>query len=83
MFSTLPKGNVVDLTTLAHKLGLKQFLGLLRKANADSGQPPQHFHVSGEEQKQCAECQAWQREFEVIFERVFAPYEDSGEKRPE
>jgi hypothetical protein len=72
----------MDLSALAHKLGLRKFLELLRKADADAdaGPPPQHFHVSGEEQKQCAECQAWQREFEAIFERVFAPYEDEEHK---
>jgi len=70
----------MDLSALAHKLGLRKFPELLRKANADAGPPPQHFHVSGEEQKQCAKCQAWQREFEAIFERVFAPYEGEDHK---
>jgi hypothetical protein len=68
---------------LMRQHGLKAYLDLLRKANADAGPPPQHFHVSGEEQKQCAECQEWQRGLEASFERVFRPFEDNGEKRPE
>jgi hypothetical protein len=69
----------MDHTALTRKLGLSKYIQLIRKANADAGPPPQHFHVSGEEQKLCTECQAWQRVLEASFERVFSPFEDKNE----
>jgi hypothetical protein len=73
-------GNVMDHNAMAHKLGFRKYIQLIRKANADAGPSPQHCHVSSEEQKQCAECQEWQRLLDASFERVFGPYEDKGEK---
>ncbi len=70
----------MDHDAMAHKLGLSKYIQLIRKANADAGPCPQHFHVSGEEQKQCAECQEWQCLLNASFERVFGPYEDKGNK---
>ena len=69
----------MDHNALAHKLGLSKYIQLIRKANADAGPPPQHFHVSGEQQKHCIECQAWQRVLEASFESVFSPFEDENE----
>jgi hypothetical protein len=73
----------MDHHVLSHKLGLKKYIGLIREANAEAGRPPHAHAESGEERKQCAECQAWDRNFEAIWLRVFAPYEDEGETQPE
>jgi hypothetical protein len=64
---------------LMRRIGLAAWWRLARQVNQQAGAPPQHCHASGEEQKRCAECQEWQRNFEAIWERVFGPHEREGE----
>ena len=65
---------------LMRKIGLPAWWRLASKVNEEAGAPPHAHAESGEEQKQCAECQAWQRNFEAIWEKVFGPLEKEGEE---
>lgn len=40
------------------------------KANALAGPPPAHVHESGEERKQCPECQEWNKVFAAAYEKL-------------
>lgn len=40
------------------------------KANALAGPPPEHAHGSGEERKQCPECQEWNKAFAAAYEKL-------------
>jgi hypothetical protein len=65
---------------LIRRIGLKKYIELLRKVNDEAGSPPHPHSESGEEQKRCAECQEWQRNFDRIWEKVFRPLENEGVK---
>jgi hypothetical protein len=64
---------------LMRRIGLAAWWRLARQVNQEAGVPPHAHAESGEEQKRCAECQEWQRNFEAIWERVFGPLETGGE----
>ena len=61
----------IDHHELMRKMGLANYWKLLRKINEEAGAPPHAHDESGEEQKQCAECQARERRFQAIWEREF------------
>jgi hypothetical protein len=67
---------------LIHRIGLREYWKLCSIINEAAGMPPHTHAQSAEEQKQCAECREWHRNFEQIWEEVFGPFlEDNGEKK--
>jgi len=65
---------------LMRRIGLKKYIELLRRVNDEAGAPPHAHAEAGDEQNRCPGCQEWQRNFEVIWKKVFGPLEDQGEK---
>ncbi len=49
---------------------LVSLMALETKANALAGPPPAHAHESGEERKQCPECQEWNKAFAAAYEKL-------------
>jgi hypothetical protein len=64
---------------LINKIGLATWWRAARRVNEEAGVPPDHSHT-GEEQAQCLECRAWRENFEAIWQKVFGPLENEGEK---
>jgi hypothetical protein len=49
---------------------LFSLMTLETNANALAGLPPAHAHESGEERKQCPECQEWNKVFAAAYEKL-------------
>jgi len=45
-------------------------MGKASEASALAGPPPAHAHESGEERKQCPECQEWNKAFAAAYEKL-------------
>jgi hypothetical protein len=67
------KRNPMTHEELMRRIGLGEYWKLCRKISEEAGAPPHAHAESGEEMKQCPECQEWQRNFEAIWQRVFRP----------
>jgi hypothetical protein len=66
---------------LMRRIGMREYWRVCRKINEEAGLPPHAHAQSAEEQKQCAECQEWHRNFERIWERVFGPLLEDKEQK--
>jgi hypothetical protein len=70
----------MDNDKLIRRIGLAAWWRLARKVNEEAGAPPHAHQESGEEMKQCLECQEWQCNFERIWNTVVGPLENEAEK---